>query len=402
MRKSTNINEPMTTELIQTEPPAALAVAPPEDRPPALTTAQARVDSVARTMDAAMNKASTLQLTPEEIAMLKAEFPDDAFKPGAAGKEQLIYIEHAHLRDRFDAAIGMGQWALIRTRPHWAEEFKFIDKHGKEQAAARVYADVALLIRGCMVSEAIGEMVYYLNNAGQNYGDAAEGAVTAAFRRCAKNFGVGLQAWKKDFSDGWWTRKRGQAPRQDATKAPPAPVSSAAAPQPKVWTPADWLAWLMVQCAPYPAAAREVFSAHGLLVDKYDSFDSLTLEQLTGWTGADVKRLAADVAARAAADNQIPGAEAPTEGQGAPASAPEPPLALPPGCQSRRITVKAKSAKSGAKKNGVPYTRHGVCSETDEWFNTFSDSIAAKAVEGQSITVWFTTSTYGNDLHAIT
>ena len=70
-----------------------------------LTPAQARVESVARTMDAAMNRASTLTLTPEENAALEADFPDEAFKPGAAGKENLIYIEHAFLRDRFNLSL---------------------------------------------------------------------------------------------------------------------------------------------------------------------------------------------------------------------------------------------------------------------------------------------------------
>jgi hypothetical protein len=93
----------------------------------------------------------------------------------------------------------MGQWALVRSRPHWGEDFVT----GKGQKAVRIYADCALLIRGCLVSEAIGEMVYYPNNAIQSYGDAEEGSETAAFRRCAKKIGVGLQAWKKDFCEAW-------------------------------------------------------------------------------------------------------------------------------------------------------------------------------------------------------
>lgn len=185
-----------------------------------LTPAQARVEAVASVLSAAYAKASTLELSPEAVIKLKADFPDEAFKQGAAGKADLIYIEHAFLRDRFDEALGMGQWALVRTRPHWGEDFRTT----KGEQATRIYADCALLVRGALVSEAIGDMVYYPNNAGQNYGDAAEGAVTAAFRRCAKQFGVGLQAWKKDFCEGWWARRRAErAPRPSgATNAPPA------------------------------------------------------------------------------------------------------------------------------------------------------------------------------------
>lgn len=190
---------------------------PPPTQP--LTPAQARVEAVASVLAAAYAKASTLELSPEAVLKLKADFPDEAFKQGAAGKADLIYIEHAFLRDRFDEALGMGQWALVRTRPHWGEDFRT----SKGEQATRIYADCALLVRGALVSEAIGDMVYYPNNATQNYGDAAEGAVTAAFRRCAKQFGVGLQAWKKDFCEGWWARRRAErAPRPAGATAPPA------------------------------------------------------------------------------------------------------------------------------------------------------------------------------------
>lgn len=183
-----------------------------------LTPEQARINSVANTMSAAMSKASTLELTEDEVKALQAEFPDEAFKTGAGGKANLIYIEHAYLRDRFTEAVGMGQWAILLTRPHWAEEFK--TSQGK--SATRIYAACALLIRGCMVAEAIGEMVYYPNNPSQNYGDAAEGAVTAAFRRCAKNFGVGLQAWKSGFCEEWFKRRgKKQPPTQQGNQGEP-------------------------------------------------------------------------------------------------------------------------------------------------------------------------------------
>jgi hypothetical protein len=166
-----------------------------------MTPALARVQAVAHVLQDAMSKASTLKLTKEESDGLKADFPDDAFRLGAGGNPDLLYVEHAWLRDRFDSVLGMGQWALVRTRPHWGEDYS--TKSGK---ATRIYADCALLVRGCLVSEAIGEMSYFHNNFSQTYGDAAEGSVTAAFRRCAKQFGVGLQAWKKDFCVNWMAK----------------------------------------------------------------------------------------------------------------------------------------------------------------------------------------------------
>lgn len=198
--------------------------------PPGQTTPQqARVEAVSTLLHAAYQKASTLELTPEEDEKLSQDFPDEAFKNKAGGNPDLIYIEHAFLRDRFNSVFGRGKWTLVRTRPHWAEDFRT----AKGEAATRIYAEAALLIRGCYVGEAIGEMVYYPNNATQNYGDAAEGAMTAAFRRCAKNFGVGLQAWKKDFGEGW--KKRTQGGTRPAQQAPAASASAqqqASAPKP--------------------------------------------------------------------------------------------------------------------------------------------------------------------------
>lgn len=79
------------------------------------------------------------------------------------------------------------------------------------------------MVRGCFVSEAVGEMSYFPHNDSQNYGDAVEGAKTAAFRRCCKEFGIGLQAWKKDWCAGWWQRKNKklipQAPSANAGQA---------------------------------------------------------------------------------------------------------------------------------------------------------------------------------------
>lgn len=191
------------------EPTMAVAVADkslPIAAPIAVqqTPAQARIEAVSSVLHSAYQKASLLQLTSEEIKALKADFPDEAFKLGAGGNDQLIYIEFAFLRDRFDEVIGMGQWALVRTRPHWGEDYVT----GKGQKATRIYADCALVIRGCLVAEAIGEMSYFHNNATQSYGDAVEGSETAAFRRCAKKFGVGLQAWKKDFCAAWMQKHR--------------------------------------------------------------------------------------------------------------------------------------------------------------------------------------------------
>lgn len=167
-----------------------------------LSPAQAKVNAIANATMTAYAKAGELQLTPEENKSLADDFPDEAFRAGAGGDDRLIYIEHAYLRDRLNDVLGRGAWALV-TRSKWTEEYKT----SKGERAVRVYAEVMLVVRGCFVAEAVGEMTYYPHNAKTTYADAIEGSKTAAFRRCAKDFGLGLQAWKKGFCEGWWDRK---------------------------------------------------------------------------------------------------------------------------------------------------------------------------------------------------
>jgi hypothetical protein len=194
-----------------------------------VTAAQAKIEAVANLTMAAYEKAATLTITPEESAKLMADFPDDAFKSGAAGKENLIYIEHAYLRGRMNEVFGLGQWALI-PRNRWAEPFIIPARTGKAAVEGqRVYVEAMLVVRGCFVGEAVGSMDYYPSNGQQDYSDAVEGAKTAAFRRCAKEFGIGLQAWRKDWCEGWWARKRSGGAQKPAYSPPggskPAPTA---------------------------------------------------------------------------------------------------------------------------------------------------------------------------------
>jgi len=118
----------------------------------------------------------------------------------------------------------MGQWAIIPgivgpkpspSRPtgtNW---------RSRASGVCRGHAGRRGLFRG----RSRRAMEYYPKNNAQNYGDAVEGAKTAAFRRCAKEFGVGLQAWKKDWCDSWW-----KAPQR--TPGPPGHAACQAGHQP--------------------------------------------------------------------------------------------------------------------------------------------------------------------------
>lgn len=213
------------TTAVTTRPAQPVAPAP-AGSPPVVNAEQAKVAAIADLTKSAYSRASELKLTPDEIKGLEEDFGDDAFKPGAAGKENLIYIEHAFLRERFNKVFGHGQWAIV-PRSRWKEDFTIPAKPARGNYAAqpakqatRVYVEAMLLVRGCFVAEAVGDMVYYPNNESQNYGDAVEGAKTAALRRCAKELGVGLQAWKKDWCQGWWDRNPNGRAGQGASGAP--------------------------------------------------------------------------------------------------------------------------------------------------------------------------------------
>lgn len=194
------------------------------NRPKESSPSEARSVAVADLTMQAYQRASTLELTAEESALLIGDFPDEAFQPGAGGKKNLIYIEHAYLRDRLNQVFGPGKWAIV-PRKRWPEPFEYVNDNGEMVEGTRVYVEAMLLARGCFVAEAIGDMVYYPKNLSQNYGDAVEGAKSEALRRCCKELGVGLQAWKKGWAEGWWKRKNNPSstpakPKQEPINGP--------------------------------------------------------------------------------------------------------------------------------------------------------------------------------------
>lgn len=260
----------MNPEPIETaEPSLPLVVREPEA--PRMDAAQARIEAVANVLHKAYERASTLQLTPDEVAALTADFADADFRTGAAGKENLIYIEHASLRERLNKVIGVGQWSLV-VRNRWTESFQT----AKHEEAQRVYVEAVLLIRGCFAGEAVGDMVYYPSNQAQNFGDAFEGAKSAALRRCAKELGLGLQAWHKDFCEGWFARKAGHrtpaTPR--ASQPPKTPPAAPKAPAP-LETPAERRKRFLDLFVRYGDAANEVFSRHDLILPGVETIDDI-------------------------------------------------------------------------------------------------------------------------------
>ncbi len=145
---------------------------------------------------------SMIVLKPEEMKALMADFPDSDFQRGAGGNQKLIYLEHVALRRRLSEVAGLGQWRFEVVKS-WSEDFT---AGNPPKPATRIYIEGRLIIRGVQFGSAIGDGVYYKSNAASNYGDGYESAKTYCFRRCCKDFGIGLQAFSKDFCDEWMAK----------------------------------------------------------------------------------------------------------------------------------------------------------------------------------------------------
>ena len=185
------------------------AVAPKEDEAElaamALSPAIERPAAIQQLLAQATLKASTLILSKVEQKELRADFPDSDFQRGAGGDTNLLYLEHSAIRNRLSDVIGLGQWSFEIIRS-WNEDFQ---AGNPLKPAVRVYVEGMLLIRGAKVGVAIGDGNYFKSNAKGNYGDAYESAKTAALRRCAKDFGIGLQAFSKDWCEQWKNKYKG-------------------------------------------------------------------------------------------------------------------------------------------------------------------------------------------------
>ncbi len=407
---------PLETEVVPQNQALAVrqeqAVATVPEAKQQITAAQAKVEAVAHLTMAAYEKAATLQLTPEESERLQADFPDEAFKTGAGGKDNLIYIEHAFLRDRFTQVFGMGQWAIIPRRT-WNESFVT----GRGTPGERVYVEAMLVVRGCFVGEAVGAMEYYPKNESQNYGDAVEGAKTAAFRRCAKEFGVGLQAWKKDWCVGWFSRQSFQKPSEPSRgypttihtlKTPSQSVKAQIWPTVKPATEAHRAKMIENLKAgigqPNRAICTEYFRK---LENPAQLMPNEELEELplcfVPKTPDEMKALAEMVARfgdgeQSAAAFQAGPIEPPAE---APKPTPKPKPVDRSGMEQVTGTIQKVTVKEGTSKKG-PWHLYGI-KIADGWINSFSASIGQFALEheNQEVTVWYTQEEKGRTAHDI-
>lgn len=207
-------NEPIETQAVVVhEPEKSMPLAKVEQQRPSAQ--EMRVSEVTEALLPAYQKASTLELTDQEVAQLMEPFPDSTvdIRP----HDGLLFISHIHVSNRLNRIFKPGKWALIRRR-EWFDDQTSV-----------VYGEYVLVIRGCYVGESVGGHQYVANNPKTNYSDALESTAAEALRRiCGKRLSCGSQVWDSDYCRKWmeqhaeqdrgkW-RKRATANR---TAAPP-------------------------------------------------------------------------------------------------------------------------------------------------------------------------------------
>lgn len=392
-----NAGEPLPTTAVAIEQPQPPALSPDPERP--ITPAQARVEAVAEMLKNAYAKASDLVLTKEEAAALAEDFPDEAFRRGAGGDDNLVYIEHAYLRQRLNKVLGVGAAVPIRRR-EWAEEFQYRNKKGELVQAVRIYADVCLVVRGCLVGEAVGDGVYYKNNERSNYGDALESAKSNALRRCCKEFGVGLQVWMKDWCEGWKKRNGHSEPeRREFRPAPTASKPAVVAP-PKPADPPkeataktrEWFITEIKSAGLSQQEATEYYVKTGRLLDT-ETISDLPLDAVPT-----TKQVAHEAIARIKAF--VAGAT--VDDSGNPTGPTNDDLRKDATILSGYVKhiTKKETKRAGHFRYGILITAGPDDREGGTWVNTFSDTDAATAqgLKGQHVNVWYNEGQYGNDM----
>lgn len=206
------------------------------DKPLGRSSQDMRVTEVTEALVPAYQKASLLDLTPDETAKLMAPFPDEVVE--VRPHDGLCYIPHILISDRLNRIFGPGKWALIRRRDWYDTD------------TSTMYGEYVLLIKGCYVGESVGGHPYVKSNAKTNLSDALESTAAEALRRIAgKRLSCGHQVWDPEYCRQWeanfrvfingkWQKKRpaaqsqptpmrqkaqeGMAKAQTATHTPPA------------------------------------------------------------------------------------------------------------------------------------------------------------------------------------
>lgn len=134
--------------------------------------------------------ASTLQLKDEEQDKLLASFDDKEIEIRPDG---LIYLPQAFWRKRLNTTFGIGQWCLV------------VKGNTKDPDPTRdkLYLQGILMVRGCYVSEAVGEAELHSDNKNQTWASVWESAKSDCITRCCKDLGIASELWQPQFISRW-------------------------------------------------------------------------------------------------------------------------------------------------------------------------------------------------------
>lgn len=371
------------------EPTEALTVAEKtlplplvESKPATLTPQQARAFEVTEALVPAYQKASTLELTQDEIDAIMAPFPDSFVE--IRPHDGLIYIPHIHVSDRLNRVFKPGKWALV-CRRHWLE-------------GTTMYGEYILLIRGCFVGESIGGHPYQPNNPKVNYSDTLESTAAEALRRIAgKRLSCGSQVWNPDYARKWVDQYAsrdvsGKWFKRTAGKPKPAPVAQPEAakgkpePEDPLKRKARWLELCKTAGGGNESYARELFIEMGWIMDN-EAISDMT-ESLLPKTKSDAQKILAEIRSRAGVADP-------------PATTPSPTVLL----ESREYVdgiLQEVSVKTGTRKNGQAWTLYGLKVQ-DGWANTFDTVIgnAAQEAKGKQVRLFYETTEKGKNCIAL-
>lgn len=130
-------------------------------------------------------------LTEKERNELSASFKDDEYELRPDGK---IYLPHALIRHRLNTVIGASEWAML-LHNSWEEP--------NDEFTGKVYYDGIMYIRGCFIARSTGEGRYDKRKDGNSPAAGKEAAKSDCIVRCAKDLGIGLEAFMPMFIRRW-------------------------------------------------------------------------------------------------------------------------------------------------------------------------------------------------------
>jgi len=138
---------------------------------------------------------SHLVLTPEESKALITAFDDSVIEIRPDGH---IYIPQAYYRQRLNDVLGIGQWGLIQKG-----SYQDVSEKAGGKTKTKFYLPGILVIRKCMVAEAVGEAELHDDNEQQSAASCWEAAKSDCITRCCKDMSIGAQLYQPTYIREW-------------------------------------------------------------------------------------------------------------------------------------------------------------------------------------------------------